>query len=98
MNHFASVCRKKDTAHVSPLVQSLRVSAVDTPTAGHDAVPCRQIIMFEKEYKQQTVVCKLDSGAECNVLPLSRGEARHFRLEGHWRGQFCNKGSCQWSV
>jgi len=17
---------------------------------------------------------------------------------GHWRGQFCNKGSCQWSV
>jgi len=21
-----------------------------------------------------------------------------FILGGHWRGQFCNKGSCQWSV
>ena len=29
---------------------------------------------------------------------VSRGGARHFHLGGHWKGQFCNKGSCQWSV
>jgi len=29
-----------------------------------------------------------DSGAETDI----------FIWGGHWRGQFCNKGSCQWSV
>jgi len=33
-----------------------------------------------------------------NDLLGRRGGARHFHLGGHWRGQFCNKGSCQWSV
>ena len=32
------------------------------------------------------------------ILVADRGGARHFHLGGHWRGEFCNKGSCQWSV
>jgi len=35
----------------------------------------------------------------CNQNTVAtRGGARHFHLGGHWRGQFCNKGSCQRSV
>jgi len=29
---------------------------------------------------------------------VARGGARHFHLGGHWRGQFSNKGICQWSM
>jgi len=37
--------------------------------------------------------------AACQIeIILVRGGARHLHLGGHWRGQFCNKGSCQWSV
>jgi len=31
------------------------------------------------------------------ILP-GRGGADIFIWGGHWRGLFCNKGSCQWSV
>jgi len=28
----------------------------------------------------------------------TQGRSQTFSFGGHWRGQFCNKGSCQWSV
>jgi len=30
--------------------------------------------------------------------PSKRAEPDIFIWGDHWRGQFCNKGSCQWSV
>ena len=53
-----------------------------------DGVPCHTAFAF---YLDST-------NLEIGALFRSMGGARHFHLGGHWRGQFCNKGSCQWSV
>jgi len=34
---------------------------------------------------------------KANIVPTG-AEPDIFICGGHWRGQFCNKGSCQWSV
>ena len=43
-------------------------------------------------------VRKIDRSLTQHYRVRGRGGARHFHLGGHWRGQFCNKGRCQWSV